>query len=208
MAGYTAFVAASVSQSLQNGRGELAAGEAALAGAERSADSASVGNVMIQLKRAEQDFTDARRRSSQDPALRVLGALPWSGSQVSASAHLGAIGADLSRAGEGAAVVALQVAALRKQYAGRPLTPDDLQTVLQQAQTIAASYKGSIKQIGEQLKVAHAERAQVTTTDLIPPLTHAYQEVDGALTQADTAFTRYQDVKAVLSDLLGVALSG
>jgi len=163
---------------------------------------------MAQLTRAEQDFTDARRRSSQDPALRVLGALPWSGSQVSASAHLGAIGADLSRAGEGAAVVALQVAALRKQYAGRPLTPDDLQTVLQQAQTIAASYKGSIKQIGEQLKVAHAERAQVTTTDLIPPLTHAYQEVDGALTQADTAFTRYQDVKAVLSDLLGVALSG
>ena len=163
---------------------------------------------MAQLTRAEQDFTDAQRRSSQDPALRVLGALPWSGTQVSASAHLGAIGADLSRAGEGAATVALQVAALRKQYVGRRLTPDDLQAVLQQAQAIAASYKGSITQIGEQLNAAHAERAQVTTTELIPPLMHAYQEVDGALSQADTAFTRYQDVKRVLSDLLGVPLSG
>lgn len=207
-AGYTAFAAASVYQGLESGRTELVAAEAAIAAAERSADGGSLRGGANQLKRAEQDFSDAERRSSQDPALRLAGALPWSGSQVDASAHLGAIGADLSRAGEGATTVALQVAALRQRYAGRPLTPDDLQAILQQAQAIASSYEGSIAQIGAQLEAAHAERAQVATGGLIPPLRHAYDEVDRALTRADTAFVRYQDVRRVLSDLMGIPLTG
>jgi hypothetical protein len=207
-AGYTAFAAASVSDSLEKGRSELVAAEGAIAAAERSADGSSLRGVAAQLKRAEQDFTDAQQRSNQDPALRLVAALPWSGSQVTASAHLGAIGADLSRAGEGAAAVAVQVAALRQQYAGRPLTADDLQAILERALAIAASYKSSIGQIGAQLEAAHHERARVTTTGLIPPLRHAYDGVDRALSKADIAFVRYQDVRRLLSDLLGIPITG
>ena len=42
-------------------------------------------------------------------------------------ALLAAVGADMSRAGEGAAAMAIQVAALKPKYAGRALTTDDLQ---------------------------------------------------------------------------------
>jgi hypothetical protein len=164
--------------------------------------------VARQLQQAEQDFGAATRRARQDPGLRVAGALPGSSVQVDAAARLGAIGADLSRAGEAATAVALQLAALRQQYSGRALTPDDLQIILEQAQAIATSYQGSINQIGSQLRAAHAERARVTTAGLVSPLRNAYNEVDGALDRADTAFVRYQDVRSVLSELLGVPLPG
>jgi hypothetical protein len=38
------------------------------------------------------------------------------------------------------------------------------------------------------------------------PLKDAYDAVDGALAEADTSFRRYQDVRQVLSDFLGVRL--
>ena len=116
------------------------------------------------------------------------------------------MGADMSRAGEAAAEVAIQVAGLKQKYAGRALTPDDLQTLLQQAQGIATDYSASTKAIGQQLRAAHSERAQVKTTDLVGPLRDAYDEVDKALAEDDTAFLRYQDVRQVLSDFLGVRL--
>src|SRR5439155_15271760 len=123
-----------------------------------------------------------------------------------ASAHLAAIGADVSRAGEGAAAVAIQVAALKQKYAGRSLSADDLEAALAEAQTIARNYSASTRAIGEQLRAAHAERERVTTTDLVGPLRDAYDQVDRALVAADTGFLRYQDVRQVLVDLLGVRL--
>ena len=85
---------------------------------------------------------------------------------------------------------------------------DDARTTrtAQEAQTIARTYSASTRAIGEQLRAAHAEREQVTATDLLAPLRDAYDQVDRALAEADTAFLRYQDVKQVLSDFLGVRL--
>ncbi len=112
----------------------------------------------------------------------------------------------MSRAGEAAAEVAIQVVGLKQQYAGRTLTPDDLQIVLKKAQGIAKDYSASTRAIGQHLRAAHTERAQVTTTELVGPLKDAYDAVDRALAQADTAFFRFQDVRQVLSDFLGVRL--
>ena len=207
-AGYTAYAGNNVYQRLDSGKQELVAAQASMKLAGRSGDVAALRSTAAELKQAEHDFTDAGDRVRHDPALQVAGGLPGARDQVDASAHLAAIGADLSRAGESAVVVAIQVGALKQQYAGRPLTADDLQALLRQAQNIATTYKGSIATIGEQLKAAHAERAQVTTTDLLPQLQHAYEEVDRALSDADVAFLRYQDVRGVLSDYLGVRLPG
>jgi hypothetical protein len=197
-----------VYQSLDHGREQLVSAQASMNAAGRVGDAAQLRNAAAQLEQAERDFTDAQQRSRNDPGLRLVGAVPPSGRQVDASAHLAAIGADLSRAGEGAASVAVQVAVLRQQYTGRRLTPDDLQKLLEQAQAISRNYSGSIEAIGRQLKAAHAERAEVNITGLLPPLQHAYDEVDRALSAADTAFLRYQDVRQVLSDFLGVRLPG
>ena len=203
---YTAYAGNSVYQGLDNGKQKLVAAQTTMKSAGRSADAAQLRAADGELRQAERDFTDANQRARQDPALRATGGLPGAGRQLDAAAHLAAIGADLSRAGEGAAVVAIQLAALKQQYSGRPLTPDDLQALLQQAETIATTYQASIKSIGEELKAAHAERAQVTTTGLVPQLRHAYDEVDRALGDADVAFVRYQDVRRALSDFLGIAL--
>ncbi|HVH65713.1 MAG TPA: hypothetical protein VM674_06710 [Candidatus Acidoferrum sp.] len=204
--GYTAYAGNSVYQGLDSGKQELVAAQTTMKSAGHSADAAQLRAADAQLRQAERDFTDANRRARQDPALRATGGLPGAGPQLDAMAHLAAIGADLSRAGEGAAVVAIQLAALKQQYDGRPLTPDDLQTLLQQAETIAKTYQASIKSIGEELKAAHAERTQVTTTGLVPQLQHAYDEVDQALADADVAFVRFQDVRRALSDFLGIPL--
>src|ERR1700682_1934807 len=111
-----------------------------------------------------------------------------------------------SRAGEGAAAVAIQVAGLKQKYAGRTLTADDLQAALQEAQVIAKTYSASIQAISQQLRAAQAERARVDTTGLVGPLKDAYDAVDRALAEADTSFRRSQDVRQVLSDFLGVRL--
>ncbi|TMD65904.1 MAG: hypothetical protein E6I84_07620 [Chloroflexi bacterium] len=205
-AGYTAYAGGSVYHSLDSGRQELVAAQTTMKNAGRSADVSQLDAALAELKRAERDFDDAKARAQGDPALRLAGGVPAAGQQVDASAHLAAIGADLSRAGEAAAVVAIQVATLRNKYAGHPLTADDLQAILEQAQAIVKTYSGSIQAIGQELRAAHGERAQVTTTDLVPPMRNAYDAVDRALTDADTAFLRYQDVRQVLSDLLGVQL--
>jgi hypothetical protein len=206
--GYTAYAGDRVYQSLQSGRQELVAAQAKITAAQHSGDVAQLQSAATQLAQAERDFTDAEQRARTDPGLRIAGSVDATQRQIDGAAHLAAIGADLSRAGEAAAAIALQVAQLKQHYAGRPLTPDDLQALLQQAQAIAVNYKGSIDQIGRELKAAHAERTQVTTTGLVSPLRSAYDQVDRALDEADTAFLRYQDVRRVLSDLLNVPLPG
>ena len=204
--GYAGYAATSVYRQLDSGRQQLVAAQASMSAAARSGDPAQLQAAVSQLRQAERDFSDAGRRSKGDPALRLAGGIPAAGRQLDATAHLATIGADMSRAGESAAAVAMQVAALKQEYAGRTLAPDDLQSLLQQAQLIARDYSASTRAIGEQLRAAHAERARVTTTDLVAPLKTAYDEVDRALAEADTAFLRYQDVGQVLSDLLGVRL--
>jgi hypothetical protein len=207
-AGYTAYAGGSVYRSLDSGRQELVAAQLTIKNAGPSADVSQFESAVDQLKRAERDFDDAKARARDDPALRLAGGVPAAGREVDASAHLAAIGADLSRGGQAAAVVGIQVATLKQKYSGRAPTPDDLQAILQQAQTIASTYKGSIQAIGQELRAAHGERAQVTTTDLVAPMRDAYAAVDQALAEADSAFARYQDVRQVLSDFLGVPLPG
>jgi hypothetical protein len=204
--GYTAYAGGSVYRSLDSGRQELFAAQATIKNASQSADVSRLQVASDELKQAERDFADANTRARNDPALRLAGALPAAGREVDASAHLAAIGADLSRGGQAVVVVAIQVAGLKQKYAGRSLSADDLQAILQQAQTIASRYSSSIQAIGVELRAAHRERAQVTTTDLVAPMRSAYEAVDQALAEADTAFVRYQDVRQVLSDFLGVPL--
>jgi hypothetical protein len=204
--GYTGYAGTTVYQKLDSGRQELVAAQAGMSAAAQSADPAQLRAAAAQLRVAERDFNDAGLRSRHDPALRLVGGIPAAGHNLDAITHLAAIGVDLSRAGEAAAEVAIQVAGLKQRYAGRTLTPDDLQVVLQQAQGIASDYSASTHAIGQELRSAHAERAQVTTTHLVGPLKDAYDAVDAALAQADTAFLRFQDVRQVLSDFLGVRL--
>ena len=204
--GYTAYAGKTVYGQLDSGRQELVAAQAGISAAAQSGDPAQLQAALAQLKLAERDFSDAAVRSRDDPALRVTSGFPMAGRQLKAVRHLAAIGADMSRAGQAAAAVGIAAAGLKQQYAGRTLTPGDLQTLLQQAQGLARDYSASTQTIGAQLRAAHAERAQVNTTGLIAPLKDAYDAVDRALTDADTALLRYQDVKQLLSDLLGVAL--
>src|SRR6202171_5675816 len=204
--GYTGDAGSALSQHLDGGRQELVAAQAGMSAAVQSADPAQLRVAADQLVQAERDFSDAGRRSRTDPALHAASVVPAAGRNLDATAHLAAIGADMSRAGEAAAAVAIQVAGLKQQYAGRALTPDDLQVILQQAQGIAKDYSASTQAIGQQLRAAIAERAQVTTTDLVGPLKDAYDAVDRALAEADTAFLRFQDVRQVLSAFLGVRL--
>jgi hypothetical protein len=205
-AAYTAYAGTGVYQRLDGGRRSLVSAQARMSAASHSGDPAQLQAASRELKEAEGEFEDANRQSRNDPALRVTAGLPLLGHQVDASRHLAAIGADLSRAGESAATVAIQLAALKQKYAARRLTPADLEAALREAQGVAATYSASTQAIGDQLKAAHAERALVTSTDLLPPLHDAYDEVDRALAEADTAFLRYQDVRQVLSDFLGVRL--
>ena len=169
-------------------------------------DPAELQRAAVQLKAAERHFNDAHARSSTDPALRLVGGVPRAGRQLAASTHLAAIGGDMSRAGEGADAVAIQLADLKQKYAGRTLTADDLQAALQAAQAVARTYSASIQAISQQLRAAHAERAEVDTAELVGPLKDAYDAVDRALAEADTSFRRYQDVRQVLSDFLGIQL--
>ena len=204
-AGYTAYSADRLDQDFQQGRSELQAAQAALD--TRDASAALLQDAAGDLKQAALDFSNAEQRADTDPALRLFSVLPGTGQQVQAVAHLGAIGVDLSQAGEAAALVGLQVVDLKQQYAG-PLTAEGLAAVLQRAQSLAAKYQGSIEQIGRSLRAAHAERGQVSTTNLLPPLRHGYDQVDQALDQADTAFLRYQDPSQLIAAFFGASVSG
>jgi hypothetical protein len=204
--GYTGYAGTTVYQHLDSGRQELVAAQASLNAASRTADGAQLQSAAAELKQAEADFADAQQRSMTDPALRLVAGLGPAGEQIAASAQLAAIGADMSRAGEAVAAIAIQLAPLLRKYAGQSLTPVDLLAALQEAETITQSVGASTRAIGQQLRAAHSERAAVTTTGLIPPLRAAFEEVDRALADADTAFLRYQDVRQVLSQFLGVPL--
>jgi len=204
--GYTGYAGTAVYQHLDSGRQELVAAQAGMSAAVQSADPAQLRVAADQLVQAERDFSDAGRRARTDPALHAASVVPAAGRNLDATAHLAAIGADLSRAGEGAAAVAIRVADLKRKYAGRTLTADDLQAALQDAQAIARTYSASIQAISQQLRAAQAERAQVDTTQLLGPLKDAYDAVDQALAEANGSFRRYQDVRQVLSDSLGVQL--
>jgi hypothetical protein len=204
--GYTAYAATAVYRQLDSGRQELVAAQARMTVAARSADPTQLQAVAAQLRRAEVDFSEAGQRSADDPGLHLLAGVAAAGRQLDATRHLAGIGADMSRAGEAAMTVAIEVAGLNHKYAGKTLTADDLQLLLQQAQVIARDLSTSTRAIGQQLLAAHGERALVTTTELVAPLKSAYDEVDRALAEADTAFLRYQDVRQLLSDFLGVQL--
>jgi len=204
--GYTASASAVIYGDLDGGRQALVAARKSMTAAARTGDPAELRSAAAQLKVAEKHFDNARERSATDPVLRLAGGIPGADRQLEASTHLAAIGADMSRAGEGAAAVAIQVAGLSQKYAGRPLTADDLQVALQEAQAIARSYSASIQAISRELQAAHAERAEVDTGRLLGPLQDAYDAVDRALADADTSFRRYQDVRQVLSDFLSVQL--
>lgn len=190
-------------QRLDAGKQELADASARLSSTGQGALQSS-GEVAAGLRRAELDFEDAHRRAAQDPAFRTISLFPAGATQVDASRRLGAIGADVSRAGESASAIASQLESLRQQYSGKTLAPSDLPAVLQQAEIVAGRYATSAAAISVQLKAAHAERAGVRTDRLLPPLRDAYAQVDSLLAQADTAFSRYQDVRGVLSQMLGV----
>ena len=204
--GYTAWAGAAVYRDLDGGRQALVEAQASMTAAARTGDASALESAAAQLKVAERHFNEAHGRSATDPALRLAGGIPGAGLQLDASTHLAAIGADLSRAGEGAATVGIQVAILKQKYAGRTLTADDLQAALQDAQGIARTYSASIQEISQQLRAAQAERAQVDTSQLVAPLKDAYDAVDRALAEADTSLRLYLDVRQVLSDFLGVQL--
>lgn len=192
-------------QGLDAGRQELVAASSRLSSTGQVGVPSSV-DAAAGLRRAERDFEDARGRAAADPVFRALSVLPAGALQVDASRRLGAIGADVSRAGESAAAIATQLEGLRTKYSGQTLSPADLPAVLQQAEAIAARYAASAGAISEQLKAAHAERTAVRTDRLLPPLRDAYVQVDSLLAQADTAFSRYQDVRGVVSQMLGVPI--
>lgn len=204
--GYTAFSSVRVYQRLDSGRRELVAAQAGLAAAGRSGDDRTLAAVAGQLRQAELDFDDAQTRARRNPAFAILGRVEVAQKEIDATAHLAAIGADISRAGESAAAIAVQVARLKRQYAGQALTPENLPALVRQTEAVATNYAASARAIGDQLRAAHAERTAVRTTGLVAPLRNAYGQIDAALAEADTAFLRYQDVRLVLSDLLGVSL--
>src|SRR2546428_11061578 len=115
--GYTAYAGTTVYRQLDRGRQELVAAQAIMSAAAQSADPAELRAATARLRLAERDFRDAGQLSRDDPALRLAGMVPAAGRQLGATAHLAAIGADMSRAGEAAAAVAIQVVALEQQYA-------------------------------------------------------------------------------------------
>src|SRR4030081_564907 len=119
--GYTAYSRAPVYQDLDGGRQALVAAQAGMTAAARTGDMAQLQDAAAQLKVAERRFTAAEARTTNDPALRVVSGLQPAGRQLQASTHLAAIGADMSRAGQAAAEVAIQVAGLKHKYAGRTL---------------------------------------------------------------------------------------
>ena len=204
--GSTTFSGIAVYTQLDSGRRELVAAQAGLAGGTRSGDPRQLAGAAAQLRQAEQDFAAGRDRAGHDPALTLVGRVEVAGRQIEATQRLGAIGADISRAGESVASIAVQVEALRRQYAGQAITPDNLPALLKQSEVIATHYSASARAIGDQLRAAHAERAAVNTTGLLQPLRDAYDQVDAALADAQAAFARYQDVQRLLADLVGVAI--
>ena len=208
VAGYTAYAGGSLYLHLHGGGDGLVSAQAKLSAGLRSGQAEAIRSAQSDLNEAGHDFAAAYGSARDDPAFRVLGGLPATGDQVEASRHLAAIGEDLTHAGQAVAQIGLEIVNLKEAYAGRALTPDDLQAMLQKAEGLARQYGASAHSIGDDLRAAHQERSQVVTTNLVPPLKSAYDRVDEALSQADQAFVRFQDVRQVMSQLLGVSIPG
>ncbi len=208
VAGYTAYAGGSLYVHLHGGGDGLVSAQAKLTTGLQSGEAGTIRSAQSDLDEAARDFAAAYSGAQDDPAFRLLGRLPATGDQVGATRHLAAIGEDLTHAGQAVAQIGLAIVNLRQAYAGQTLTPDDLQGMLQKAEAIARQYSASAHSIGDDLRAAHLERSQVVTTNLVPPLRSAYDRVDEALSRADQAFLRFQDVRQVLSQFLGVSIPG
>jgi hypothetical protein len=186
----------------------LVSAQAKLSSGLRSGTAGSIRSAQSDLTDAGHDFSAAYGSARNDPALRLLDGLPATGYQVEASRHLAAIGEDLTRAGQAVAQISLEIVNLKQAYGGRRITPDDLQALVQKAEELFRLYQASARLIGDDLRAAHQERSQVATTNLVLPLKSAYDRVDDALSRADQAFARFQDVPQLLTQLLGVSIPG
>jgi hypothetical protein len=206
VAGYTAWAGHAVYQDLSTGRDQLVLGQANLAAALKAGDLATLRAAAADFEAASSGFQNGSARLNHDVALQFGARLPGSRDQVAASAHLAAIGYDMAHAGAAAEQIGEGVVNLRDAYAGRALTPADLAALAREADALAQRYAAAAAAIGEDLKAAHQERAQVTTAALVAPLRSAYAEVDTALAEADGALHQFQDPKQVLSQLFGVTL--
>lgn len=206
VAGYTVWAGNAVYQDLSTGGDQLVLGQANLAAALKSGDLATLRAAAADFEAASTGFQNGSARLNNDVALQFGARLPGSRDQVAASAHLAAIGYDMAHAGAAAEQIGEGVVNLRDAYAGRPLSPADLAGLGRDADALAQRYAAAATAIGQDLKAAHQERAQVTTTALVAPLRSAYAEVDTALAEADSALRQFQDPKQVLSQLLGATL--
>ncbi len=205
-AGYTAYAGVRVYQDLGSGRDHLIAGQADLAAAVKTGDLATLRTAATELEAADADFQRGSVRLRTDPALMAGARVSAGREQVAAVIHLAAIGDDMAQAGSAAEQVAEGVFTLRQSYAGRTLTPTDLAALAHDADALAQRYAAAAVTIGQQLLLAHHERAQVITAALVPPLRAAYDQVDMALAAADEAFRQFQDPKGLLSQFLGLTL--
>lgn len=206
VAGYTVWAGNAVYQDLSTGGDQLVLGQANLAAALKSGDLATLRAAAADFEAASTGFQNGSARLNNDVALQFGARLPGSRDQVAASAHLAAIGYDMAHAGAAAEQIGEGVVNLRDAYAGRPLSPADLAGLGRDADALAQRYAAAATAIGQDLKAALKERAQVTTTALVAPLRSAYAEVDTALAEADSALRQFQDPKQVLSQLLGATL--
>jgi hypothetical protein len=204
-AGYTTVAGVRVYQGLDQGATLLASGQARLDSGVRAGDLGQVQAAERDLTAAEAQFVAAYNRLRSDPAVRAAGSVPTLGDQTKASAHLAAIGADMSRAGHSLSQIALEMLKLKETYSNQPPS-GSLEELRRQAQLLVKQYGALAQAALDQLKAAHQERAQVTTAGLIAPLQQAYQDVDTALAQADRELARYQDLRQAVSDFLGIAL--
>lgn len=205
-AGYSAYAGTRVYQDLGSGRDHLVAGQVQLSAAVKSGDLAALRAAADELQAADLAFQRGATRLKGDVAIRTGARLPGARDQVDAAVHLAAIGDDMALAGSAAEQIAEGVVRLKQAYAGRALTPADLAALAREADALAQQYAAAAGTIGQQLRAAHQERAQVTITALLPPLRSAFEQVDSALAAADAAFVQFQDPKRILSEFLGVPL--
>jgi hypothetical protein len=174
----------------------------------RSGDPQAAVRASSALADSQEDFASAHSRTESDPGLRLLHALPAAGPQVDATGRLAAIGSELSRAGESAASITSDVLRLKQAYAGKTLTLANLSALRAQVDGLVVRSRSASQAVAAALGAAHAQRAQVKTTDLIPPLHSAYDQVDAALAQADEAYIRYGNVRLLVSQALGIPVPG
>ena len=205
---YLAWVSMALAKDMRGGEDRLVGAEADLELAVRRSDPQAAARASSALAQSHDDFAQARVKTQSDPGLRLLGALPAASSQVDATGRLAAIGSELSRAGESAAAITSEVLRLKQAYAGKTLTLQELPALRAQVDQLVARSRSASQAIAAALSTAHTQRAQVNTTDLIPPLRSAYDQVDGALAQADEAYVRYRDVRLLVSQVLNIPAAG